>query len=391
MSRLDRYILAQLMGLFGFFALVLVSVYWVNQAVQLFDRLIGDGQSALVVLELTALTLPYVIRLLLPLAAFAATIYAINRMSTESELVVMQATGLSPWRMARPVLVFGALVSIMVAVLTNELVPAARARLAERQAEISQNVTARFLTEGSFMHPAADVTIYIRAISEHGELLDLFLSDGRNPTNRTIYTAQKALIVRGADDGSAPPKLIMFDGMAQVLDAADARLSVTHFADFTYDLGGLFDTSVRQRSDLREWGTGSLMFDAPTVIAQSGRSQAEITTELQERLALPLLSPVSAMLGFAALMLGGFSRFGVWKQSALAIAALILVQLLVNTSADAVRRMPSAWLLHYLPATVGAAMALAMLWWAARPRRIRPPVVTEATPPAPIREGESRT
>lgn len=377
------------MGLFGFFALVLVSVYWVNQAVQLFDRLIGDGQSALVVLELTALTLPYVIRLLLPLAAFAATIYAINRMSTESELVVMQATGLSPWRMARPVLVFGVLVSVMVAVLTNELVPAARARLAERQSEISQNVTARFLTEGSFMHPAADVTIYIRAITEHGELMDLFLSDGRNPANRTIYTAQKALIVRGADDGSTPPKLIMFDGMAQVLDLNDARLSVTHFADFTYDLGGLFNNTVRQRSDLREWGTGSLMFDAPDVIAQSGRTQTDITTELQERLALPLLSPVSAMLGFAALMLGGFSRFGVWKQSALAIAALILVQLLVNTSADAVRRMPSAWLLHYLPAAVGAAIALTMLWWAARPRRIRPPLTRAEAVSGPNSGGET--
>jgi lipopolysaccharide export system permease protein len=379
---LDRYILAQLMGLFGFFALVLVSVYWVNQAVQLFDRLIGDGQSALVVLELTALTLPYVIRLLLPLAAFAATIYAINRMTNESEMVVMQAAGLSPWRMARPVLVFGLLVSVMVAVLTNELVPAARARLAERQAEISQNVTARFLTEGSFMHPAADVTIYIRAISEHGELMDLFLSDGRKPESRTIYTAQKALIVRGADDGSTPPKLIMFDGMAQVLDLKDARLSVTHFADFTYDLGGLFDTSTRQRSDLREWGTGALMLEAPRVIAESGRTQGEITTELQERLALPLLSPVSAMLGFAALMLGGFSRFGVWKQSALAIAALILVQLLVNTTADAVRRMPSAWMLHYLPAAVGAAISLTMLWWAARPRRVRPPAIAAAIPPA---------
>jgi lipopolysaccharide export system permease protein len=385
---LDRYILAQLMGLFGFFALVLVSVYWVNQAVQLFDRLIGDGQSALVVLELTALTLPYVIRLLLPLAAFAATIYAINRMTNESEMVVMQAAGLSPWRMARPVLVFGLLVSVMVAVLTNELVPAARARLAERQAEISQNVTARFLTEGSFMHPAAEVTIYIRAISEHGELMDLFLSDGRKPESRTIYTAQKALIVRGADDGSTPPKLIMFDGMAQVLDLKDARLSVTHFADFTYDLGGLFDTSTRQRSDLREWGTGALMLEAPRVIAESGRTQGEITTELQERLALPLLSPVSAMLGFAALMLGGFSRFGVWKQSALAIAALILVQLLVNTTADAVRRMPSAWMLHYLPAAVGAAISLTMLWWAARPRRVRPPAIAAAIPPAASAPGD---
>ena len=62
--------LSQLLMLFGFFALILVSVYWVNRAVLLFDQLIADGQSAWVFLEFTALTLPNVIRLVLPMAAF---------------------------------------------------------------------------------------------------------------------------------------------------------------------------------------------------------------------------------------------------------------------------------------------------------------------------------
>ncbi|MCB2138640.1 MAG: LptF/LptG family permease, partial [Rhodobacteraceae bacterium] len=100
MSRFDRYMLSQLMMLFGFFALVLVAVYWVNRAVQLFDRLIADGQSAWTFLEFTALTLPYVIRIVLPIAAFIAAVYATNRMAGESELVVMRATGFSPFRMA---------------------------------------------------------------------------------------------------------------------------------------------------------------------------------------------------------------------------------------------------------------------------------------------------
>jgi hypothetical protein len=30
-ARIDRYILAQLLWVFGFFALVLVAVYWVNR------------------------------------------------------------------------------------------------------------------------------------------------------------------------------------------------------------------------------------------------------------------------------------------------------------------------------------------------------------------------
>ena len=150
MPRIDRYILSQLMTLFGFFALVLVSVYWINRAVSLFEQLISDGQTALVVLEFTALTLPLVISVVLPIAAFAASAYGTNRLAGESELVAMQSAGMSPWRLARPVLVFGVLVGLMVALLVHSIVPMARARLTDRQAEIAQNVTAQFLRAGNF-------------------------------------------------------------------------------------------------------------------------------------------------------------------------------------------------------------------------------------------------
>ena len=111
MARFDRYLLSQLMVLFGFFALVLVLVYWINRAVVLFDQLIADGQSAVVFLEFTALTLPNVIRAVLPVAVFASSVYVTNRLSSESELVVVQSTGFSAFRLARPILVFGILVA----------------------------------------------------------------------------------------------------------------------------------------------------------------------------------------------------------------------------------------------------------------------------------------
>ena len=81
--------LSQLMMLFGFFSLVLVMVYWVNRAVLLFNHLIGDGQSVGIFLELTMLSLPNVIKIMLPLSAFAAAVYVTNRLSSESELVVI--------------------------------------------------------------------------------------------------------------------------------------------------------------------------------------------------------------------------------------------------------------------------------------------------------------
>ena len=201
MPRIDRYILSQLLTLFGFFALVLVSVYWINRAVSLFDDLLSDGQTALVVLEFTALTLPLVISVVLPVAGFAAAAYGTNRMAGESELVAMQAAGLSPWRLARPVLVFGVFVGLMVAVLVHGLVPLARARLADRQAELAQDVTEQFLRPGSFQYPADGITLFIRDIAADGRLLDLFIEDARDPANIKI-TGSHAGVTLAADGPS---------------------------------------------------------------------------------------------------------------------------------------------------------------------------------------------
>lgn len=364
------------MALFGFFALVLVAVYWVNLAVRLFDRLIADGQTAYVVLEFTLLSLPNVIRLVLPVAAFAAAVYVVNRANGDSELVVMRAAGASPARLMRPVAVFGLIVAAMMLVLVHVLVPASRARLAERQVEVSDNITARFLREGSFQHPSPGVTIYIARISDLGELVDVYLFDARDPARRTTYTAQKALIVP-SDTG---PKLVMFDGMAQVLDTADRRLSITRYADFTYDLAALGGAAGGGLIDLDAVPTRMLAAPTEALIAATGKSTEEIRRALHLRLAQPALAPVSALLGAAMLMLGGFSRFGLWRQIGAAIGGLIVLQFLSNAAASAMRRAPEAVGLAYLPALIGLMAVAAILWLASRPRRIAAPAAAPATP-----------
>src|SRR5699024_1282585 len=136
LSRYDRYVLSSLLLFSGFFALILVAVFWINRAVVLFDRLIGDGQSLLVFLEFSALALPNLIRMILPMAVFAAAVYVTNRMQGDSEITVMQATGTSPWRLARPPLAFGLLAALMMSVLTHLLLPASISQLSAREAEV---------------------------------------------------------------------------------------------------------------------------------------------------------------------------------------------------------------------------------------------------------------
>ena len=366
MPRIDRYILGQLLTLFGFFALVLVSVYWINRAVSLFDDLLNDGQTALVVLEFTALTLPLVISVVLPVAAFAATAYGTNRLAGESELVAMQSAGLGPWRLARPVLVFGVFVGVMVAVLVHGLVPMARARLSDRSAEIAENVTAQFLRPGSFQYPVRGVTLFIRDVAGDGRLLDLFIEDARDPAAQVTYTAQEALVVRA----EAGPVLVLLEGLSQTLRPGDGTpsLEVTRFAELSYDMAGMFAGRGDRGRDLRDYGTSTLLAAPPALLEATGASAGDARREAHERLAQPLLSPVAAMLGFATLMIGGFSRFGVWRQVGWAVLGLIGVQFLSNAAANQVGRDADLWPLLYLPALLGAALCAGLLWLAARPR-----------------------
>lgn len=367
MSRFDRYLLSQLLALFGFFALVLVAVYWVNRAVGLFDQLIGDGQSALVFLEFSILTLPNAIRLVLPVAAFASAVYVTNRLMQESELVVMQATGFSAFRLARPVLYFGLTVMIMQLVLTNILVPASQRILSERSAEISQNVTARFLNAGQFMHPTKGVTLYIREISPTGELLDLFLSDERSPTERAIHSARKAFLVRG----EIAPKLVMVDGSTQTLTRDGARMSVTRFSDFTLDLAGLVSVDGGGQIALNSLPTPSLLAASPAAQASTGANVAQLLEEGHGRLAAPLLAVAAPLIGFAALMLGSFSRFGLWRQMALAVGLLILLQLVWTWAGGVAINSETAWPVLYLAPLTGIVLGGCLLWYAQRPRRRR--------------------
>ncbi|MEI4194713.1 LPS export ABC transporter permease LptF [Roseovarius sp. E0-M6] len=359
--------LSQFMVLFGFFALVLVSIFWINKAVRMFDRLISDGQSAFVFLELTALTLPGVIAIVLPIAGFAGAVYVTNRLSTESELTVMQATGYSPWRMARPVLFYGIIVGAMMSLLTHVLVPISLHQLEMRKIEVSRNVTAKLLTEGEFLHPASGVTFYIREITPEGELRDVFLSDRRNPEAPVTYTSNVAYLVQ---EGGGT-KLVMVSGLAQTLRTGGNRLFTTFFDDFSYDISSLVSRDAIKLTRVNFQLTPTLL-SAPKAVAEAAEiSEGAVMLELHGRFAQAFLCVVAALIGFATLLVGSFSRFGVWRQILLAFVLLVGVKLIEGTVAAPVLVNAALWPLIYVPSIVGFGIAAVLLYIAGHPGLVR--------------------
>ena len=343
------------MVIFGFSSVVLVLIYWVNRAVRLFDWLIASGQSAGVFFEFTALTLPNVIRIVLPISAFVATVYTANRLTSESEMVVVQATGYGPFRLARPVLVFGLIVGAFTGLLVHFAVPASYERLADRQVQIAENVTARLLTEGRFVHPDDGITLYIRAITGRGELQDVYLRDGRDPKRTVSYSAARAQLVR-TEEG---PRLVMYDGIAQTYTPADRRLAVTRFDELAQNVATLIDSSGREDSrNLRELSTREILSGDAELAETLRVSLAELKVEGHQRFTQSMMAVIAPLIGFATLLLGGFSRFGIWNQIFASVGLVILLYIIDNAMADAALRSVAALPLVYGAPAFGAALVV---------------------------------
>lgn len=367
MRTFDRYLLSHLLMVFGFFSLILVAVYWVNRAVSLFDRLIAGGSNVSLFLELTLLTLPSVILTVLPISALVATLYGVNRLSAESELVVAQTTGLSPWAMARPVMYFGLCVAVLLSLLAHFLVPVSRTMLAEQNKKLSQEISGRFLKDGEFLHPGTGITVYVREITEQGELRGVFLQDRRDASARTTYTAERAVLLRAGDS----PRLVMFEGSAQTLHTETRNLTVVSFADFTYDLAGLVGGPAGTAKDPRSLSTASLMRAAPQDLERDDVPRGVYLFEGHNRFAEPIFAAGLPVLAISLLMLGSFSRLGLWRQILAAVFLAIMLKLTSNVVENAVRGSADMWPLTYLPAVITVGMAaLALKWNAYAPRKL---------------------
>ena len=350
MSRFDRYLFTQYFLMFGFFSLILLFIYWINKAIALFDNLISDGQTFLVFLEFSILTIPPIIPIVAPLAAFAAAIFVTNRLKNDSELTIMQATGFSPLRLSRSIFLFGLVVTIILLIISHYLIPKSNNILLKRQNEVASSLNAKLLKVGSFIHPQNGVTFYIGGISTSGVIEDVFVLDERNKDREIIVTSKSGYLITNNNN----PILVLKDGIVQNYDLKSTNLSTIHFQDLSYDLTSW---SVKERMSksklLLTYSSFDLFKDPELVSILTDSSPISVLEELHSRILTPLLALIAALIGFSALMIGDYSRFGASKQISVGIVILILIKLSESYGNELMLKSQGNWLALYLPVLIG--------------------------------------
>jgi lipopolysaccharide export LptBFGC system permease protein LptF len=102
-------------------------------------------------LRLLALTLPNVVVLTLPMSLLLAILVGVGRMSADSEVVALKASGVGLAGLYRPILLFSGILGLFVLFLTTEVYPRTNELLGQETIRLAANPASfRASTTGCF-------------------------------------------------------------------------------------------------------------------------------------------------------------------------------------------------------------------------------------------------
>ncbi|HEU4719821.1 MAG TPA: LptF/LptG family permease [Gemmatimonadaceae bacterium] len=190
MKIISKYILREHVGPFVFALAALTSLMILNFISRQFGELVGKGLPSSVIAEFFALSIPFTIALTLPMSVLVAVLYAFSRLAAENEVTALKASGVSPWRLVTPALVWGFLMSVFLLAFNDQVLPRANFRLKTLQDDIAQTKPT-FLLKPQVINAVQEEKLYLKAgrIDQGtGKMREVVIYDLADPTRRrTIY------------------------------------------------------------------------------------------------------------------------------------------------------------------------------------------------------------
>src|SRR4030081_1214621 len=296
MGSIDKYIFRTTLASFALVLVSLTGVIWITQALRGIDLMTSQGQTIITFLGITSLVIPALVLIISPIALMIAISHTLNKLATDSEIIVMNAAGFSPFRLFLPFFYATVVVAIMVAFIAAYLAPDGMRRLKQWDAEITADVLANILQPGRFAQLDQNLTIRIRERQPGGVLVGIFVDDRRDPKERVSIIADHGTILKN-EGGSF---LILEDGNLERFEIGKRDPAMVAFGRYALDMSKFSNQGRDVTLGIREryiWELLSPPADDPVYLQLPGQFRAE----LHDRFMAPLYPFAFAALTFAFL------------------------------------------------------------------------------------------
>ena len=317
----DRYILKSLLQITLITAGVLSAIILLTQSLKFLELIINAGASSGTFWILSLLALPRLFEIVLPISMMIGTLFLYNRLSTDSELTVMRATGQPPINLARPVLITGLLITTLLIFITTWLAPSSLTQMKQMRQVIKSQYSTLLFREGIFNEIGKDIIVYIDKRQKDGTLEGLLVHDSRPELEYpTTILAKRGVIV--ADDTTQ--QVVVYNGSRQVFNQDNEILQRLDFERYTIDLPENDVVTMRWKEpDERTF----LELLNPDLTNKLDREyKREMMIESHKRIVGPFLTIGFSMMALCFLILGPISRRGQGNRLFFAVITIVVLQ-----------------------------------------------------------------
>ncbi len=291
MRLIERYIFQRITAATTMTFVALGTMVWLSQALRQFNLVTSNGQTVGTFLYVSALLVPALVTIVLPVAVLIAVIYTFTHLNGDSELVVVNASGAAQITVLRPTLAVGIIVTLMVATMSLYFAPLSLRAWQVLITNVRGDILTTILKPGQFMQPVPGLTIHIRNRDSDGTMHGVFVSDDRDPGETTTYLAERGAVM----DNALGVFMIMNHGTIQQRSKTDQSISMIEFSSYAFDLSSFASRSTTPQLRPAERSTGYLLNPDPED-PYFRKFPGKFRAELHNRLSSPLYGLLFAVL-----------------------------------------------------------------------------------------------
>ena len=340
--QLHRYLFTQYFQVTALVLLCLVTVVWINQAINLLELVVNKGAPIFDFLILSILALPLWLLEALPIALFIAILWVISKIQSDRELVVMQAIGMNDRQFSFAPLSLAILVSLFQIINSVYLLPASFGEFKQRQIDLRNAIPSILLQDRVFVDLAPELTIYIDERVSENTVRNVFIQDAREENKVITLTASNGIF----DIENGRPVLILENGERSELNEGQTASASLLFQQYKLYFARSFNSTNHTRSiDMNEDSISNLLNPEK---ATDERFIAQRISYAHYRISAPFLAFTLALIAIAGMTRGRLRDEHKNKRMWITIAAAILVETIFITARSLAVSVPVLWPLIYI-------------------------------------------
>jgi lipopolysaccharide export system permease protein len=326
MDLIGRYMFRQTASALVMILTTLTLIVWLATALRQISVMTDEGQGFGLFMMITTLAMPGLIATIAPIGLLIASLHTLNRLNSDSELIVLTAAGAPIWRVLRPYLNLGLIVTAATFFVNAYVMPKCALMTAEMIAQIRADVIGQILQPGQFSAIEKGLTFHIRDRDNSGELYGMMMHDERDPRTAMTLLAEHGHIME--QDGRS--YIMMYDGHIQRHQAGNPDVNIVSFQSYLYDLSQL--TGERQTRGKvinlkpQQFYLSELLFPTPEQAALFKTSR-RFVSELHDRIAGSLYPAVFVLIAVLHLGYARTTREGRMESLVMAFTLATLLRI----------------------------------------------------------------